>query len=135
MTSRLSPTSVFLFLGMVSLVVLIAFACAPPARPVPTEYVRSVPPGNAAKGKEDFLAQGCGSCHKVKELPAATGTPGPDLSNFGGRFNMAIAENRDSLANYIRDPQSQRPSATMPKFDKLSNDQLRDLIAYLASLK
>lgn len=132
MKHRSSSACLFL---TVMLLALFVVACGGPANPVPTENVRSNPPGSVSEGQKVFVAQGCGACHRVSSLPQATGTSAPNLSNFGGRTNMRIAENRDALARFLRDPQSDRPDATMPKFDKLTNDQLRDLVAYLASLK
>jgi cytochrome c1 len=57
------------------------------------------------------------------------GTPiGPNLSHVGGKYSESY------LARWLRDPQSQRPAAHMPKLE-LTEEQVTDLAAYLASLR
>lgn len=78
-------------------------------------------------GKELFRANGCGSCHGMGGRSSGAG---PDL---GG-----IPESPKPLEwymNWIRNPAKVRPSATMPAFPNLNDQQLRALAVYLVSKK
>jgi quinol-cytochrome oxidoreductase complex cytochrome b subunit len=78
------------------------------------------------RGHEVFVASKCQSCHLVK----GEGTDfGPDLTHVGNRYTG------DKLMKLIRNPLSVNPQASMPAFDKLSDDDLRALVAYLLTLK
>jgi cytochrome c oxidase subunit II len=77
------------------------------------------------RGEQVFVSQGCYGCHQVGKF----GTPiGPDLSRVGEKYSASY------LVDWVRDPESVRPSAHMPKLE-LSPDEVRSLAAYLASLK
>ncbi len=78
------------------------------------------------RGHEVFVANKCLGCHLVK----GEGTDfGPELTHAGSRYTA------DRLARLIRNPTSVTPQASMPAFDKLSDDDLKALVAYLLSLK
>jgi cytochrome c oxidase subunit 2 len=73
-----------------------------------------------------FVTNHCQSCHVV----AGQGTEfGPDLTHVATRYTA------DKLANLIRKPTSVNPQANMPAFDKLSDADLKALVAYLMTLK
>ena len=58
------------------------------------------------------------------------GARGPDLSRAGANHNV------DWLVEQIREPRSHKPDARMPSYgDKISEDDIRALASYLASLK
>ena len=62
---------------------------------------------------------------------------GPNLSDFGERHTIgagALLNDRDHLADWLRDTQKVKPGALMPTLD-LSEAQIRDLVAYLEELK
>jgi cytochrome c oxidase subunit 2 len=76
-------------------------------------------------GERAFTQQGCYGCHMVGKF----GTPiGPDLSRVGQKYS------REYLARWLRDPESQRPSAHMPKLE-LSPEDVRALAAFLSTLR
>lgn len=78
-----------------------------------------------SQGERAFKSQGCYGCHQVGKF----GTPiGPDLSRVGGKYPVSY------LARWLRDPESVRPAAHMPKLE-LSAEEVQALAAYLASLK
>lgn len=78
-----------------------------------------------ARGQSKFAANGCYGCHMVGKA----GTPiGPDLSRVGTRYSP------EYLTRWLRDPAMQRPSAHMPALE-LSDDDIRELTAYLTSLR
>jgi mono/diheme cytochrome c family protein len=77
------------------------------------------------RGAQMFVSQGCYGCHQIGKL----GTPiGPDLSRVGAKYSASY------LSDWVRDPESVRPTAHMPKL-ALSPDDVRALAAYLASLR
>jgi cytochrome c oxidase subunit II len=89
------------------------------------------------KGRELFLASGCGACHTIRGI-AADGRFGPDLTHVGGRRSLAagiLPNNVGTLAGWIADAQRIKPNNKMPSFNTFSGEELRALAAYLASLR
>ena len=79
----------------------------------------------AAEGERLFRVQGCYGCHLVGRF----GTPiGPDLSRVGFKYSKAY------LIRWLKDPESQRPNAHMPKLE-LDPAEVEALAAYLATLR
>ena len=90
--------------------------------------------GDAAAGKQVFASNGCGSCHTF-EPAGSSGTTGPDLDELPD-----LAENANQpVANFTRtaitDPtayvEEGFPEGVMPAYDKLSEEQLNNLVAFL----
>jgi quinol-cytochrome oxidoreductase complex cytochrome b subunit len=78
------------------------------------------------RGHEVFVVNHCESCHVV----AGRGTEfGPELTHVGSRYTA------EKLIALIHNPTAVNPKASMPAFDKLSNDDLKALAAYLMTLK
>jgi DnaK suppressor protein len=78
-----------------------------------------------ARGQTAFATNGCYGCHIVGKA----GTPiGPELSHVGTKYS------EEYLTRWLRDPERQRPGAHMPALE-LSDDDVRALAAYLASLR
>jgi cytochrome c oxidase subunit II len=89
------------------------------------------------KGRELFIANGCGACHTVRGT-TASGTIGPDLTHFGGRLSIAAGSfpnNADTAAAWIASAQHLKPDNLMPSFTNLRGEQLRAVAAYLEGLK
>ena len=91
--------------------------------------------GDPAAGKTLFDAEGCNSCHTY--APAKSkGTVGPDLDKLAADAKKA---NQGSLEDYtatsIKNPSAYVvpgfPPGVMPPFDKLSEKQIADLVAFL----
>lgn len=91
---------------------------------------RTAPAGSSQalvdRGHEVFVANHCESCHVVA---GRGGAVGPELTHIGGRATA------DRLAKQIRNPESLNPNANMPAFDKISDGDLKALVAYLLTLK
>ncbi|MEQ9637784.1 MAG: c-type cytochrome [Devosia marina] len=96
-------------------------------------------PADAAltRGKDLFLGTGCGGCHAVRGT-AATGSIGPDLTHVGSRRSLAAAtlpNTAEAIADFIVNNQHIKPENKMPTYAMFSETQLRDLSAYLESLR
>ena len=97
--------------------------------------------GDIAKGKEVFTgAGGCTQCHTVQGT--SSGSLGPELTHIG-----TVAKTRQPGVDdevYIRESISNPPAYLVPGFgdgvmpkdygSRLNQQQLTDLVAYLASL-
>ena len=80
---------------------------------------------SGSRGEQLFVVQGCYGCHLIGKF----GTPiGPDLSHVGAKYEARYLE------QWLRDPESVRPTAHMPKLE-LTAQEIESLAAYLASLR
>ncbi len=96
------------------------------------------PQGDAARrGRDVFLAQGCGACHAVRGTPA-NGRVGPDLTHIGSRATVAAGTlplEAEAIARWIDHPDAVKPGARMPAYDDLAPGDLADLARYLEALR
>ena len=90
--------------------------------------------GDAAAGKQVFASNGCGSCHTFKPA-GSSGTTGPDLdelSDFAETANQPLADfTRTSIMSPNEYVEEGFPEGIMPAYDKLSDDDLNNLVAFL----
>ena len=74
----------------------------------------------------------CAACHTLRGS-AAAGMAGPDLTHLMDRSTLAagtLPNDMGHLADWIRDPQKQKPGTTMPAVP-LSETDLAAVVAYL----
>jgi cytochrome c oxidase subunit 2 len=93
-------------------------------------------PASALPGRKVFERAACGDCHQIRGT-SAHGVVGPDLTHVGGRLTLAagtIANTRQNLDRWIRDPQHYKPGNKMPDL-RLSDRDWRALDAYLRTLR
>lgn len=101
--------------------------------------------GLAARGKELFEkgrsdgkfpgGQACSGCHVID--PTLGGNYGPNLAHFASRgtFAGSVYDNtEENLTRWLRDPQEAKAGARMPDL-KLTNEEIRALVAYLMTLR
>jgi cytochrome c oxidase subunit 2 len=91
----------------------------------------------AARGRELFLANGCGACHMIRGTLAG-GLVGPDLTHVGGRLSIgagALPNNSDTLLRWIARTDHVKPDVLMPHFGMLPQEDLHALASYLEGLK
>jgi cytochrome c oxidase subunit 2 len=91
----------------------------------------------AERGREVFLASGCGACHAVRGTPA-DGAVGPDLTHVGGRVSLGagiLPNEPDAFLRWIAHTEEVKPGALMPAFGMLPPEDLRALAVYLEGLK
>jgi cytochrome c oxidase subunit II len=100
--------------------------------------VRTEPASDeAAAGAAIFQRQACAGCHTVRGT-AATGSVGPDLTDFGARETIGaglLENNSRNLADWIRDAPALKPGTPMPSFHELSDRDVQSIVAYLESLR
>lgn len=105
--------------------------------------------GNAARGRQVYVREGCFYCHTqfnrlqdrgygplvqagdfVFETPHQLGTArtGPDLTNEGGRFPSEWQK------AHLINPRTVKPGSIMPSFSFLSDRDMNDLVAYIQTL-
>jgi sulfur-oxidizing protein SoxX len=107
----------------------------------------ALPQGDPARGRELFVSRDGGHCILCHSAPGitATGNVGPSLAGVGARLTPAEIRRR------VADISQVKPDALMPAFHRteglrrvapqyrgkpvLSDEQLDDVVAYLASLK
>jgi len=90
----------------------------------------------ASQGKVVFETSPCLGCHRVAGL-AGNGEYGPDLTHLMSRDTIASGaapNTSENLHNWIRDPSSIKPGATMPAL-QLSDKQIDAVVAYLETLR
>lgn len=123
---------------------------ATPAPPAPTRAptvaptVTSAPPaatsGDAARGKALYTAKGCNACHGV----SAEGVPtlGPKLAGIYGKpeamtVGSAVTVDDAYLTESIKTPAAKVVKGFNPVMPvvALTDAEIKDLIAYVASLK
>ncbi len=84
-----------------------------------------------------FARAGCGACHTVAGT-AFNGLAGPNLSHVGARRTIGagiLPNNQGTLAGWISDSQAIKPGNRMPAYPVLTGQELRDVSAWLESLK
>ena len=99
----------------------------------------AAPPADAlaARGRELFLADGCGACHAVRGTPA-DGAVGPDLTHVGSRLTLAagvLPNEPAAFERWLANTNLVKPDAHMPAFGMLPAEDLAALAAYLESLQ
>lgn len=102
-----------------------------PTRPVVKKRLSGELNGDAERGREIALTRQCIACHHFEGGGEQTGAVGPDLSRFGQRYSES------TTYMLIYDMRTRNPDTVMPPFgtnEILSDQEIRDLVAYLRSL-
>jgi cytochrome c oxidase subunit 2 len=94
------------------------------------------PTGDTQRGHEVFMNNACVTCHTIRGTQAGSRV-GPELTHVGSRQTIAagtLPNRREDLTQWVRDPQAIKPGTRMPAV-RLSDDDLRAVVAYLQSLR
>lgn len=91
--------------------------------------------GDSERGRRLLAAYGCGSCHVIPGIPAATGGVGPPLAAWRHREYIAgiLVNEPGNLVTWIVSPQSVEPGTAMPDLG-VSDSAALHMAAYLFSL-
>jgi cytochrome c oxidase subunit 2 len=103
---------------------------------VKNEQKPGVQDPSVAAGRRIFETEACMNCHTIRGT-AATGRFGPDLTHLMSRDTIAsgaVPLNRQTLRQWIEEPDSMKPGVLMPAM-KLNDQQLDELTDYLMTLK
>jgi len=97
------------------------------------------PPAGAAarRGRDVFLASGCGACHALRGEDAR-GVIGPDLTHVGGRLGIGagvLPKDEHALRRFVAHTDRLKPGVHMPAFGMLPAGDLNALAAYLDGLR
>lgn len=79
-----------------------------------------------SRGKQIFKREKCSDCHTISGVG---GSVGPNLTNVGNR------RSRDYIIEQIKNPKSHNADTAMPSFSLLPEQDLKDLVDYISSLK
>ena len=88
--------------------------------------------GSVDRGREAFGKYGCGGCHTVHHIPAASGTVGPPLDGVAARgiIGGRLSNTPDHMRQWIENPQGVSPGTAMPNLGVTRQDS-RDIAAFL----
>ena len=78
----------------------------------------------ASRGREVFIREGCGNCHRFRELGSGGA---PDLSDIGSRRGTGW------IGAHVGNPAAHDPETRMPSFPHIRGFDLRSLVAFLRS--
>ena len=87
-------------------------------------------------GSSTFLAQSCVNCHTVRGT-VAHGSYAPDLTHLMSRETLAsgiVPNTPETLADWVRDPQTIKPGCLMPAFG-LDDRKQQLIVDYLRTLR
>lgn len=92
--------------------------------------------GDAENGRLLLRQYGCGSCHRIPGVAAATGKVGPPLQGVGKRVYLGgvLPNTPENMAAWIRAPQKFDPPTAMPDL-QVGPEHARDMVAYLYTLR
>jgi cytochrome c oxidase subunit 2 len=82
------------------------------------------------------MSSTCVTCHTIRGTQAGSRV-GPELTHVASRRTIAagtLPNTREQLMQWVRDPQAIKPGTRMPA-SRLSEDDLRAVVAYLGSLQ
>lgn len=133
MTARMSRRPAASALLAAGLAVLAAGGCG--GAQTPGEIYRTVPGGDAQRGRVLLAQYQCGSCHVVPGVPGRSMQVGPPLAAFGLRSYIAgrVPNEAAALQRWLQSPQALVPGTAMPDLGVSAADA-RDMAAYLMAL-
>jgi cytochrome c oxidase subunit II len=91
----------------------------------------------AQRGLQVFTELRCAACHTVRGLGASSSL-GPDLTHVGSRLHLGagtLTMGRGALMEWVRHPQRVKPGARMPSYERLDDDSMQALAAFLEQLR
>jgi cytochrome c oxidase subunit 2 len=98
------------------------------ARPIAPEAVH---------GQQLVMTHACVLCHTIRGTDAH-GLVGPDLTHVGSRRRIAgneLENNTANLSAWVTHAQALKPYAKMPNLSVFTGSELRDVVAYLQTLR
>lgn len=92
--------------------------------------------GDANRGKQLIIQEGCGACHTIPGIASAQGLAAPPLVKMGDRTTLAgvLANTPDNMVKWLENPQAIVPNNAMPNVG-LNDRDAHDITAYLYSIR
>lgn len=93
--------------------------------------------GSEHPGRAVFAMAGCGACHEVRGTDA-NGRMGPSLTHFASRRTLGagiLPNDPRTLRAWIENADDLKPGVRMPSYERLSDQELEALAAYVESLR
>jgi cytochrome c len=117
------------------MIVLFLLACDLDAERDRVGFAERLTGGNVDRGVVALETYGCGSCHRIPNVPGATSAVGPPLDRFARRAYVAgrFPNTPDELERWIESPQERDPGTAMPDMQVTREDAI-DMAAYLYTL-
>jgi cytochrome c oxidase subunit II len=91
----------------------------------------------AQRGQQALISGGCIACHTI-EGTIARGQVGPNLTHVASRSSLAggiLPNTPENLTRWLHDPQAVKAGNLMVLPRPLTEDEIRDLVAYLETLR
>jgi cytochrome c oxidase subunit 2 len=91
----------------------------------------------ALRGQQVFMKSACVLCHSIRGTDAHARI-GPDLTHLASRSGIAanaLPNSTAALAGWVTHAQSLKPYARMPNITAFNGAELRELVAYLQTLR
>ncbi len=94
-----------------------------------------VPGGDAERGRLLVIGYGCGTCHRIPDIPGADARVGPPLGGFWRQAYIAgVLPNQPAeLVRWLMDPPAVDPQTAMPDLGVPEGDA-RDMASFLYAL-
>ncbi len=90
------------------------------------------------RGKELFRSLPCAGCHTIKGLTSGKFAGAPELTHVASKPSIAggvlSPVNEENITRWLSNPPAVKPGTQMPNLN-LSQDQIRDLVQFLLTLK
>ncbi|WP_158736024.1 cytochrome c oxidase subunit II [Alteribacillus sp. YIM 98480] len=85
---------------------------------------------------ERVFQENCLACHAVDGADKDNDR-GPNLALYGEQEKISgmMANNKENVKAWLRDPESFKPSTEMPAYDNLTEEEMDALVDYLHSIK
>lgn len=92
--------------------------------------------GDPQRGRLLTDRYGCGTCHRIPQVPGARGQVGPPLEQMGRRGYIAgiLPNTEEAMIAWLLSPQTVAPGTAMPDVG-LTQSQARDIAAFLQQLR
>lgn len=130
-TMHKTSTAIIRLLALVALLLLTACDDGAPAAPAMIGHI-----GDASRGADLIVKNGCGACHIIPGIKDASGLVGPPLNHIARRIYVAgvLRNSPRNMQRWLRNPQAIVPGNAMPNFGFNERDAA-NISAYLYTLR
>lgn len=117
--------------ALLAALALFGTACQPT-----TENKQGPFSGDPERGRLLADQYGCGTCHRIPQVPGARGQVGPPLEQMGRRGYIAgiLPNTEKTMIAWLLSPQTVAPHTAMPDLG-LTENEARDIAAFLQQLR